>query len=164
MHRLLLIRHAKAAAFGREPGDHARPLSDKGHRDALALGQILADAGWTPDVGAVSNALRTVQTWDDMKTAFAPCPVHFEEVMYLASQKTLTDTARRYSAAGQTLALVGHNPGIAILAHQLIEAGFDHKAGAVQRLLGNFKTGWAAAFEVRDEGVSLVQLFDPREG
>ena len=42
MRTLLVFRHAKAA---REPGmsDHDRPLTDRGRRNARAMGEWLAD-------------------------------------------------------------------------------------------------------------------------
>ncbi len=162
MQKLLLIRHAKAAAFGREPGDHARPLSGKGHNAASVLGEILVRSDWVPDLAVVSNALRTRETWADMAMAFDKPAVRYEETLYLALPHILAQAATRHGCDGQTLALIGHNPGIAILAYQLIEEGFDHNRLAAQAITGNFKTGWAAAFEIRDEGPRLVHLFDPR--
>lgn len=162
MQRLLLIRHTKAAAYGREPGDHARPLSGKGHEAAERLGEMLVNANWVPDMAVVSTALRTRHTWDDIAAASGARTAHFEEKLYLASPKTLTQAFAHHGQAGKTLALIGHNPGIAMLAYQLIEDGFDHNAQAARAITGNFKTGWATAFELRDEGPRLVQLFDPR--
>ncbi len=161
MQRLLLIRHAKAAAFGREPGDHARPLCAKGQAHAHRLGDILRQENWVPDLAIVSSAQRTLDSWQAM--AMQTCPVMVEEKLYLASPKTLDEVSRQQGKDGQTLALIGHNPGIAILAHQLLDEGFDHDGPASRLLNGQFKTGWAAAFELREEGPRLVALFDPRE-
>ncbi|PHS29178.1 MAG: phosphoglycerate mutase [Robiginitomaculum sp.] len=158
--KLLLIRHAKAAAFGREPGDHGRPLSAKGQEHAHQLGDILRRENWVPDLAIVSTAERTRNTWEAM--AMGACPVVFEEKLYLASPKTLAEEVRQQGGSGKCLALIGHNPGIAILAHQLLDEGFDHDGPASHHLNGQFKTGWAAAFELREEGPRLAALFDPR--
>jgi len=160
MQRLLLIRHAKAAAFGREPGDHGRPLSSTGLAHAHRLGDILRAADWVPDLAIVSSAQRTLDSWQAM--AMQTCPVMVEEKLYLASPKTLAEEARQQGESGKTLALVGHNPGIAILAHQFLDKGFDHDGPASRLLNGQFKTGWAAAFELREQGPRLAALFDPR--
>jgi len=162
MQRLLLIRHAKAAAFGREPGDHGRPLSSTGLAHAHRLGDILRTADWVPDLAIVSSAQRTLDSWQAMAMDTC-CPSRVEEKLYLASPKTLDEVSRQQGKDGQTLALIGHNPGIAILAHQLLDEGFDHDGPAARLLNGQFKTGWAAAFELREEGPRLVALFDPRE-
>lgn len=163
MQQVLLIRHAKAAAYGHEPGDHSRPLSAKGHEHALALGEMLAKAGCAPDIGMISTAQRTLETWQDMSASFGKCALHLQESLYLASPKTLAQAARQYGKGQGTLALVAHNPGIALLAHQLFDQGFNHDREAAHRLGENFKTGWAAAFEMREEGPRLVHLFDPRD-
>ncbi len=162
MPQLLLIRHAKAATFGAEPGDHGRPLSDKGHRHARQLGVLLRDADWVPDLAIVSSAERARQTWGDMCAVFGECPARFEEKLYLASPKTLMAQIAAHSGAVKRLALIGHNPGIGMLADHLVDTGFDHQAAANRALAMGFKTGWAAAFDLREEGPRLAQVFDPR--
>jgi phosphohistidine phosphatase len=161
MQRLLLIRHAQAASFGREPGDHGRPLSEKGKADARTLGALLLRENWVPDIAVVSSARRTQDTWEAM--AFSSCSALMEEKLYLASPKTLAHEAAQHARDGQTLALVGHNPGIALYAHQLLDQGFDHDGPAARRVCEQFKTGWAAAFEIREQGPRLAALFDPRD-
>ena len=161
MPRLLLIRHAKAAAFGVEPGDHGRPLCAKGKAHAATLGDMLRAKDWVPDLALVSTAQRTRDTMNAM--AMPDSAVCYEEALYLASPKTLSAAISASEVNAKTLALIAHNPGIAILAHQLLEEGFDHDAKAAHALMGNFKPGWAAAFDLREEGPRLVQLFDPRE-
>ncbi len=158
--RLLLIRHAKAAAFGADPGDHGRPLSAKGKAHAETLGAVLRAKDWVPDLALVSSAQRTRDTMAAL--ALPDCAVRYEETLYLASPKTLAQAISTCEANAKTIALIAHNPGIAILAHQLLEQGFDHNAKAARALMSGFRTGWAAAFELREEGPRLACLFDPR--
>ncbi|PHS24635.1 MAG: histidine phosphatase [Robiginitomaculum sp.] len=160
MPRLLLIRHAKAAAFGSAPGDHGRPLSPKGKAHAAILGEALRAAGWAPDLALVSTAQRTRDTIAAM--ALPDCAVRYEDALYLASPKALAEAISTCDTRAKTIALIAHNPGIAMLAHQFLEEGFDHNAKAAHALMDNFRTGWAAAFELREDGPRLVDLFDPR--
>ncbi len=161
--RLLLIRHAKAAAFGVEPGDHARPLSEKGRAMAQILGRMLVQAGWTPDRAVVSTALRTRQTWEGLRDALPAAEAVFDKALYQGATAALLGAMSSHGADCKTLALIGHNPGMAQMAHRLVADGFDHDRQALQTLGGHFKTGWAAAFELRDEGPFLAHIFDPRE-
>ena len=55
------MRHAKAEQHG--PTDFDRPLADRGHRDAAAVGVWLAREGFEPDHALVSAALRARETW-----------------------------------------------------------------------------------------------------
>ena len=162
MQRLLLVRHAKAAAIGQTPGDDARPLSAKGQAMAHALGQVLTRAGWMPDQAVVSAAKRTRETWQGMAAALPPCAAVYDKSLYLGAPAAFTQILAKHGKTSNTLALVGHNPGVALFAHHLVAQGFDHDAAARRRLAGHFKTGWAAAFEMREAGPRLAALFDPR--
>ena len=163
MRRLLLIRHTKAAAFGAGPGDEARPLSDKGKAMAQRLGQILAQAGWAPDRCLVSTALRTRQTGEGLAESFPAAKMIYDKALYLGGPGALLSAIAAHAKACETLALIGHNPGVALLADQLAEEGFDHDAAALRMNHGHFKTGRAAAFELRQQGPRLARVFDPRE-
>src|SRR4051812_21236491 len=54
--RLVVIRHSKTEAYATT--DHARPLTDRGKRDARNLGRWLDQSEFTPDVLLVSSAAR----------------------------------------------------------------------------------------------------------
>ncbi len=162
MQRLLLIRHTKTAAFGSTPGDHARPLTARGQAMAHTLGQMLAQAGWLPDHAIVSTALRARQTWDGIAQSAPGARAVFDKSLYLGTPAALLDALGTCGKADRTVALIGHNPGMAHLAQRLVEDGIDHDGKAVRALGGGFKTGWAAAFDIRDTGPALAALFDPR--
>src|SRR4051812_50149249 len=59
--RLVLVRHAKTEQG--EP-DPSRRLTNRGRRDARAIGQWLAKNGVVPDLVVVSPAARARQTWE----------------------------------------------------------------------------------------------------
>lgn len=116
--RLILIRHAKSS--WEEPGrdDHARPLNDRGRRAAAALGQWLATRGYVPDEVICSTATRTRETWAAVAavTGLALAP-RLVGRLYHAPPEVMRAVLRE--ATGQTVAMIGHNPGIAAFAAEL---------------------------------------------
>lgn len=127
MHRLVLVRHAKSD-YPAGVADHDRPLSPRGHRDAPALGRWLAEHVVISDPASarivVSSALRAQQTWLGASGLVSPhwgdVPSETEPDIYEASPHTLRQIARRVSAESvDTVVLVGHNPGMALLALEL---------------------------------------------
>ena len=147
MHRLLLIRHAKA---GHPSGvrDLRRPLNERGLVDAAALGEWLAEephlAPSQRTVIAVSPAERTRQTWSAVeKTAGAvwqSAAVESDADIYEASPAMLREVALRHGLDAATVVIVGHNPGIGLLARELaapspqrarLDDGFPTSAVAV---------------------------------
>ncbi len=162
MNKILLIRHAQAAGQGIEPGDHPRPLSAKGRAQADALGILMQSQNWIPDLALVSTALRTQETWKALAAQFPGAHMSPCENLYLASPQTII---KEINAAPDisTLAIVAHNPGLAILAGQWIEQGAGHDQQAAQILQTRFKPAFAAAFDFSTGLPRLVHLFDPRE-
>jgi phosphohistidine phosphatase len=113
MKTLILMRHAKSDWSLSEP-DHDRPLNARGIRSARALGEWLRQNGLAPDTALVSDARRTRETFGLLAL---DTPVHFEPRLYLAEPETMLDLLRR--ATGDTVLMIGHNPGICALAHAL---------------------------------------------
>jgi phosphohistidine phosphatase len=151
VHRLLLIRHAKAAAGS---NDSERPLAERGIRDAEAIGAWLVQAGLLPDQVLVSTARRARQTWERARAALASSPEPtVEPRIYDNDPESLLAAIRDVREEVQTLALVGHNPSIAELA-DLLDDG-DPDPGARHGLDAGFKTGGVALFVV-DAPFSLI--------
>jgi len=123
-HQLLLIRHAKT-----EQGspDELRELSDRGRRDAAAIGEWLESAGVVPDLVVVSPATRARQTWE---LTGLTAKVSVDERIYDNHPEGLMAIAREADESVQTLAIVGHNPSIEWLAARHGGAG-DVSTGTV---------------------------------
>jgi phosphohistidine phosphatase len=117
--RLILTRHAKSAWDDPLIEDHDRPLNKRGRRAALELGEWLGSRGYEPVTVLCSSALRTRETWTTL--ALAPLEVTPEvvilEALYHASPDVMLNALRRVS--GDTVLMLGHNPGIAELAAML---------------------------------------------
>jgi phosphohistidine phosphatase len=143
-HRLVLVRHAKAA---HGPVDLDRPLTDGGAERARAIGAWLTQAGLVPDRVLVSPARRAVETWEGAVATLVPKPdpivdprIHDNtvEALLTAIQETGEDV--------RILAVVGHNPSIGELAGVLD----DGRGGAAARrdLDAGFRTGGVAVFSL----------------
>lgn len=113
--RLSLIRHAKAEAesSGSE-GDHGRPLSAGGRRDAVAMARRLAEQGFEPDRILSSTARRARQTSELLARGLdcEPRLIVPSDELYLAEPAELVSCIRACDAEIRHLALVGHNPGL----------------------------------------------------
>ena len=118
--RLLLIRHAQAAAG---PVDADRPLTERGARHAAAIESWLVRAGLVPDRVLVSPARRAMQTWERASAELGPglAPVVDPRIYDNTVEALLTATRETCDDVG-TLAVVGHNPSVAELAGVLDDA------------------------------------------
>lgn len=113
-----MLRHAKSDWSGDEP-DHDRPLAPRGRRQAPEAGRWLAAEAGPIDLAVVSTALRAQQTWALASAELAVAPDRVdEERAYAASGRVLATLLEEY-ADRATVVLVGHNPGVEDLVHQL---------------------------------------------
>jgi phosphohistidine phosphatase len=115
---LIVLRHAKSDWSGNEP-DHDRPLAPRGRRQAPEAGRWLAGHAEPIDLAVVSTATRTQQTWALASAELSVVPERVdEERAYAASGRALAALLEEY-ADRATVVLVGHNPGVEDLVHQL---------------------------------------------
>lgn len=158
MYRLVLLRHGKAAPYA-GGGDHERPLVARGREAAARVGRYLAEEHLVPDFAAVSDALRTRETWD----ALAPelphrIPHRLEPRLYEASAGALLDLLRQSPDDMRMMIAVGHNPGFADLALMLIGYGDRY---AASRMRAKFPT---CAFAILDFDVDTWRAVGPGLG
>jgi phosphohistidine phosphatase len=139
--RLILIRHAKAAADA--PNDVERPLAPRGRRDAPAIGAFLAAQGIWVDRALVSPALRARQTWSG--TGVEATETVVEDRIYDNEVGSLLAAIQDTPATIRTLVLVGHNPSFGELAAELDDGTGD--ANARRDLLSGYPTSAVAIFE-----------------
>lgn len=122
MRRLILLRHAKS---DRPAGiaDHERPLNDRGRRAAPAVGVHLAEAGLLPDLGLISTAQRTRETWEAMADNLGNPETRWQREIYEASAHLVLTVIRDAPDSAGTVIVVGHNPGLGDLASELVGEG-----------------------------------------
>jgi phosphohistidine phosphatase len=109
---LILLRHAKSDWSGMET-DIRRPLAQRGRRQAPKAGRWLVANIDRIDLAILSPATRAQQTWELVAAELpAPPPTRIEERVYAASDRQLLAVVRDLTAEIDTVALVGHNPGV----------------------------------------------------
>lgn len=119
----MILRHAKA---DRPAGvaDIDRPLTERGHADAAAVGAWLASRGYAPDLVLCSPAKRTRQTWHGVAMALTGAPeVRYQPELYADGVDDALDLLTTAPESVRTVLLVGHNPIVSMLSALLDEAG-----------------------------------------
>lgn len=119
---LILMRHAKSSWDDPGLDDHERPLNKRGRRSAAALGRWLTRRDYLPDEVLSSDAARTRETWH--LTGLTARAVRFLPALYSAGPDEILETLR--GATGRTVMVLGHNPGIGVLAGELAEEPPSH--------------------------------------
>jgi len=123
--KLILIRHAKSGWDDPTIDDHKRVLTERGEKSTRAIGQWLMEQGHVPDRILCSDATRTQQTAGGLMAILSPAPLmSLHPKLYHASPDTIADLIAAHPA--QTLAVIGHNPGIGLLARDLLAEPPDH--------------------------------------
>ncbi len=112
--RLILTRHAKSSWKKGDLADHDRALNKRGRASADAVGDWLRKKGFAPDTVLSSSSERTRETYDHLR--FDPTPTYTRD-LYLASAPAMLGVLRK--ASGDTVLMLGHNPGTGELAERL---------------------------------------------
>src|SRR3954451_20328114 len=137
MKTLLILRHAKTQPDAPH-GDWARELTERGHRDAAAMGAYLRTEVGTPDAIVTSDAKRARQTSEIVANELGvDRPLVIEPRIYGAEVGTLLDVVRQLPDEANMVILVGHNPGFEELAASLADRAEDEVSlptAAVARL------------------------------
>ena len=94
-HILIIMRHAKAEPFG-DKGDSERELTDKGLKQAKAVGKGIESLGLVPDQISCSSVTRTRQTLDRMLKTFG------ESRSSTTASACMTGECRRCSTSSPT--------------------------------------------------------------
>jgi phosphohistidine phosphatase len=138
MLRLMLLRHAKTERDAPTGNDRDRRLDERGHRDAAAMAQWMAENGYAPDLALVSTATRAHQTWNVLAHAMPKTRVELIDELYHADTSDLLRIIRMAEAsAPRSLMIVAHNPSLHELALTLPVRG--DKAG-LRALADNLPT------------------------
>lgn len=148
MNHLILMRHAKAEAGAPGGDDHERALTDTGRSDAARIAEALWKPPLRPHHAFVSTSTRTRQTWEIVAERFEDdiLQTEFLPELYNADMEALDRVLQRAFEQSGCVAIVGHNPGIHMLAVQILH---DNAASpyALEQLARGFPPGAAAVFE-----------------
>ena len=138
MKTLHLLRHAKSSWD--QPGlpDFERPLAPRGRRAARKLAGHFRAAAISPELVLCSPSVRTRATLEPIRAELDDPTVRFPEALYAAGFETLLDIVHRVDPHVPSLLLIGHNPGLQLLALRLARSG---DPGNLRRLAEKFPTG-----------------------
>ena len=163
MPQLIVMRHAKAVDRLEAEDDFERGLTERGREDAARAGEAMAMAGFTATHALVSPARRTRETWNQVAAHLGDPPVTDPMALYHASTEMLERAVLELLGDGaESIALVGHNPGV---------GGFAHSLAAAAQSATDLPPGWptsaAAAFEIAPDGSRVsasarLMLFNPK--
>jgi phosphohistidine phosphatase len=151
MNRLLLLRHAKSSWDDPSLADRDRPLAPRGRRAAERMAEHLRSDVPHPDLVLCSPALRTRETLDRMLKAFGDAEVVVDDELYGAGDDELLERLRAVDDRFETVAVIGHNPGIHELAIALAGSGPER-----DRMEAKFPTGALAVLVVDGPWRELV--------
>jgi phosphohistidine phosphatase len=135
MTTLLLLRHAHAGDPMRWTGnDDDRPLSDKGRRQALRLGRLLAATDERPDLLVTSPRARAAETASIVAEAVGAKVMTDDRLAGPLDPGMVTDILADAGPAERPC-LVGHDPAFSELLGELL--GLDAipmRKGAIARV------------------------------
>lgn len=123
MKKLCLFRHAKSTwgEFGTD--DQERPLHPTGEENAPLMGGFLKDQKLKPDLMLTSNAIRAQRTAE-----FVAEPLGYDkekivirEDLYEAGVEDLLHICQGLDKKIENVILIGHNPGLTLLANYLAD-------------------------------------------
>jgi phosphohistidine phosphatase len=167
--RLVLLRHAKSDWPPGVP-DEERPLAERGVRDAVAVGELLAgDDALLPDLVLHSSARRARETWAMASRAWdTPPPALEEPELYGADADELIGLVAGLDAGLLTVVLVGHEPAMSTTATKL--AGSGSSAEELERLKEKFPTSGVAVLRFEGDwsgvapGAGVLERFEVPRG
>lgn len=160
---LIVLRHAKSSWRTTEADIH-RPLSDRGEKDAVLAGRILA--GYDLSVVLCSSATRAQQTWQHAQSGGASCSdVRISEAIYHAWPGELLGELRELSESQPTVLLIGHQPTLSDLVLGLAKP--SHLTRAVEERFPTCALSvltYRGAWKTLDEGKATLKRFEiPRD-
>lgn len=149
MTTLILVRHAKSDWGTAALDDHARPLNERGMRDAPAMAERLASTDVAVERILASTALRARTTAAAFGAALGLEP-DLRDELYGASARVLLDAAS--GSGARSVLVVAHDPGMTVLAERLSNGG-----------IGGMPTCAVATFMWRTDDWDVATATDPDE-
>ncbi len=124
MKKLCLFRHAKSTygALGTEDLD--RPLHEIGMSNVSLMGNVLTNKyKFKPDLIMTSHAVRTVLTAELLcePLGYKKEKIRVEKSLYEAGVEELLQDIKLVDSKVKNLLIVGHNPGLTLLANFLAD-------------------------------------------
>jgi phosphohistidine phosphatase len=137
--RLFVLRHAKSSWNHSGLADHERPLSGRGLEALPRLRRALEQRAPNIELVLCSSAMRTVATLDGVRAALPDhVEVTIDDQLYGAGGQTWFERCRQVGDDVEAVLVIGHNPGLERLVHDLAPTG---EPTAREVLARGFPTG-----------------------
>jgi len=121
---LTLVRHAKSSWDEIGVSDSERPLNQRGKNQTGLMGDYLEKQKVKPDLILCSTARRARQTLIRlMRNWSTEAEISHDDRLYMASANDFPVLLEEYGKGRKHLMLVGHNPGLHMLAYSLAQKG-----------------------------------------
>lgn len=169
MKTLYLLRHAKSDWGNPNLPDHDRPLNERGIKASKRIGELFEKQRIRPDLVLCSPARRTRQTLNLIaEETGRDYDIRFEKGLYETSADQILAIIQRLPDNAKSVLIIGHNPGLEMLTHDLIHSG---KPQALARLNEKFPAGALAVLtfdtkhweDVAPAGGALEDFVTPKE-
>jgi len=128
MKKLYIVRHAKSDRDIPELPDFERPLNMRGRLDAAIMGEHLKNSGLVPDIMVSSPANRALATARLLADhlGYPLNKIQVEEKIYEAWREDLVDVLKKLDDHSLSAMIIGHNPGLQLLAASLTEFPYEN--------------------------------------
>lgn len=161
MKTLIVIRHAKAEqSFG---NDKDRKLTERGHRDAEKMANLLVEKGFKIDKIFSSPSVRTEQTTEyfAMANGLKGDDIKYFEKMYLGSVLNIEESILWLKENINTLAIVGHNPGVSDFVNDLTNSTIEDLPTCGIAVIELEMDNWDTNFTTVPN--KLIEVLSPKE-
>ena len=167
MARILILRHGKAENESASGVDLDRRLIRRGEDNASYMGKQIKNHMKKPGIVLVSPAERTNATANMVMAQIGDIPLVIEDRIYNADGETLWDVVTSYAHNEETVLIIGHNPGLIILMHMLLDDEGIRGTGNI----GDFPTSSLAELvfdastigDIKLKTGALLSLLRPRD-
>jgi phosphohistidine phosphatase len=121
MKRLTIMRHAKSSWDDFSLSDYARPLNERGLRDAPLMGEVLSKKDLDLDLFLSSPAKRAKTTAEIIANAigFGAENITYQESIYESSEFNLLMMIKGLDETVNSCMIVGHNPALTAIINKL---------------------------------------------
>lgn len=131
MKKLCLFRHAKSTYASLGTDDIDRPLHEVGFTNAPMMGEIITkEHKFKPDLIVTSNAKRALETSKLVAEAigYDEGNIQVEDKLYEAGVEDLISEIQLLDEKYKSVLLIGHNPGLTLLATFLTDQHVNNLA------------------------------------
>lgn len=128
MKTLYIIRHAKSSWDDPNLTDFDRPLNNRGKSDAKMMAEIFANQVKSVGAFVSSTAKRAVKTTNQFieRDDLSYNTIEYTDLLYHASAQKIADVIAGQENQNDSIAIVGHNPGLTDFANEFGNVTIDN--------------------------------------